>query len=359
MRHSYLLKPKMRESEIKKKNLALVFLIILQLSSFSQEIKISKNLVLTKVSDNIYIHTQKNNNGIVYFNNSEAIIVSTPDSDIETQNLINWVKNKAKITAYVIDRWHPDAMQGLDIVNKNDIKTYSTKRTQKIARQKGLPITEFIFKTKKTIKVGDEKIVCHYLGEAHTTDGIVVWIPSEKILFAGNEIRNHNGWIGNIADANISAWTKTAQKIKSFYGKANIVIPGHGKYGGIELINYTIKLYDFAKDRKNSYNLDKNSLFIKDSIGIFYIQSYHKNDLKTNVTYGKGVVKFEMRGKKVSLFFDSATYEYSSKQIKIPSGFIKIKNKLKVESFYFNQAYIKSWNTPVEITLVIKEIKNR
>jgi len=222
--------------------------------SQNEIIKVSENLILTKISDHTYIHTQKNNNGMVHFNNGEALIVSTPDSDIETQNLINWVKSKAKIVAYVIDRWHPDAMEGLDIVKKNKIATYSNIRTQKIAKQKELLTTDVTFDIRKEIKVGNEKVVCHYLGEAHTSDGIVVWIPSEKILFGGNEIRNHKGWIGNIGDANLQQWSKTAKKIKEQYGGAKMVIPGHGKQGGAELIDYTIKLYDLFPQESNRRN---------------------------------------------------------------------------------------------------------
>jgi len=129
------------------------------------------------------------------------LLVSTPDSDLETQNLIDWVRTeqKAEITEYVIDRWHPDAMEGLDIVHKYGIRSYSYELTRQIAQEKGLPIPQNGFDPKKVIEVGSENVICHFLGEAHTKDGIVVWIPSEQILFGGNQIRNDKGWVGNIA----------------------------------------------------------------------------------------------------------------------------------------------------------------
>ncbi len=231
----------------------IIILISLNQSS-GQEIKISENLVLYKLSECCYEHTQKGNNGLVYINNGEAVIVSTPDSDTETQNLIDWVRNEqhAKIVAYVIDRWHPDAMQGLDVVKKNDIKSYAYELTRQIAKEKGLPVPEFGFNPKKEIKVGNQKIICHFLGESHTPDGIVVWIPNEQILFGGNEIRNYNGWVGNIGDANLEKWSETAKNIKREYGSAKVVVPGHGEYGGSELIDYTIDLF----------SLPQNELFI-------------------------------------------------------------------------------------------------
>ena len=180
-----------------KKIALTIFTLIIATNLFGQEIKASDNLTLHKLSEQSYIHTQGNNNWLVYFNKGEAIIVSTPESDVETQNLIDWVKNeqKAKIVGYIIDRWHTDAMEGLDIVKQNEIKSYSYELTRAIAKVKGLPIPEIGFDPKIELSVGGNKVICHFFGESHTKDGIVVWIPSEQILFGGNGIRNYNGWV--------------------------------------------------------------------------------------------------------------------------------------------------------------------
>jgi glyoxylase-like metal-dependent hydrolase (beta-lactamase superfamily II) len=235
---------------MKIKNLILFLVIIIRIiQTYGQEIKVSEGLTLIKLTEHTYIHTCENNNGIVHVNNGEAIIVSTPDSDVETKNLIDWTKEslQAKIVGYVIDRWHPDAMEGLDIVQKMGINTYSYELTRKIAKARGLPVPEIGFDPKIELDVGGDKIICHYLGAAHTDDGIVVWIPKEEILFGGNEIRSYNGWVGNIGDANLDEWSKTIEKVKNEYGPARIVIPGHGRYGGAELIDYTIDLYKANK----------------------------------------------------------------------------------------------------------------
>ncbi len=229
------------------KNLALTTIIVLFATHlFGQDIQVSEGLTLSKLTENCFIHTQNNNNGLVYISKGDAIIVSTPDSDIETQNLIDWVKNeqKARIVGYIIDRWHTDAMEGLDIVKQNGIKSYSYELTKTIAKEKGLPIPEIGFDPKLELTVGGNKVICHFLGESHTKDGIIVWFPNEQILFGGNGIRNNNGWVGNIGDANLAEWSKTAERIKKEYGTAKIVVPGHGRHGGSELIDFTIELYN-------------------------------------------------------------------------------------------------------------------
>lgn len=97
------------------------------------------------------------------------------------------------------------------------------------------------------ISYGQEVSISDYLGAAHTEDGIVVWIPKDKILFGGNEVRSIGGWYGNIGDANLKEWSNTILKVKENYGTAKIVIPGHGKYGDIKLLDYTINIYKPSK----------------------------------------------------------------------------------------------------------------
>ncbi|MGD1839986.1 MAG: subclass B1 metallo-beta-lactamase, long type [Thermonemataceae bacterium] len=346
---------------MKKKILAFVILVTLQLPLLGQKIEISEDLTLTKISDHTYIHTQKNNNGIVYFSGKEAIIVSTPDSDTATQNLINWVENKAKIVAYVIDRWHPDAMQGLDVVNENNIKTYVNKRTKLIAQQKGLPTTQSTFQTKKTIKVGGKKVVCHYLGEAHTTDGIVVWIPSEKILFGGNGIRNHNGWVGNIGDANLQEWSNTAVKIKEHYGLAKIVVPGHGKHGSSALIDYTIELYDSSRkvSKKETSKNEKmiNPLQDKDiSVESEFETTKNGKKILTNakVTIQDKVKLITIASPKIELQENKMRIDAATGRVQIyarKGDFIILRTDV-----YFNKLIVFNYDETVELVVILKEI---
>lgn len=321
-----------------------------------QNEKVSECLELIKLSESTYIHTCSQNNGLVYINNGEAVIISTPDSDKETQHLIDWVKSKAKIVGYVIDRWHPDAMEGLDIVHKNNITSYSSERTQQIAKEKGLPVTNFGFEEKLELDLGKQKVVCHYLGEAHTSDGIVVWIPDEKILFGGNEIRNNGGWIGNIADANLSEWSNTAKRVKENYANAKIVVPGHGKYGGSELIDYTINLYSFPKDIECKLDYSSDSL-IKESIEDFQFLATAKKSHADSIIYSNAKVSFSKKGKEIELYSESIEYTHSNRTIYVPSGCISIKDHHKVESFSFNKLYVNLREDEVELTMVIKGVK--
>lgn len=295
---------------------------------------------------------------MVYIRNGEALIVSTPDSDDETQHLIDWVSAKAQVVGYVIDRWHPDAMEGLDVVHANGIASYSSERTRRVAQEKGLPVPTIGFSEQLEIDVGDQRVICHFLGEAHTADGIVVWIPHEKILFGGNGIRSNNSWLGNIADAHLNDWSTTAQRVKDQYGHARFVIPGHGKHGGPELIDYTIDLYNFPK------NTDCEQLSLPDSLYTASADAFHfactdREQHAQSSTYLHASVSFEKTGRQFEIRADSITYSPSKKSIYVPDGCIQLKEENQSVSFHFNQLYGTLRDDEVELTLIIKEVKQR
>ena len=343
----------------------IVGLVILTLSNklFGQKIQISNNLVLYKISKHCYKHTQKRNNGLVYINDRKAIIISTPDSDIETQNLIDWVQNQqqAKIVAYVIDRWHPDAIQGLDIVKKNGIKSYAYKMTRKIAEEKGLPIPDVGFNLKKEIKIKNEKIVCHFLGEAHTSDGIVVWIPSDQVLFGGNGIRNNNGWIGNIGDANLKKWSETAKNIKNEYGSAKIVVPGHGKCGGSELIDYTIDLYKIPKNELYAKRKIIPSIEIKAHKEL-NIQAEYDSIQSDKRILKNAVVIIQDKTKIIEIKSPQIKITQSNGRIDSESGIVRIFDKraegqkLRIDVNYKKIIVYKYDNDFVGFVVILKEI---
>jgi metallo-beta-lactamase class B len=86
-------------------------------------------------------------------------------------------------------------------------------------------------------------VVNRYLGEAHSKDNIVTWVPKEKILFGGCMIKSLGASRGYLGDANLQQWSPTVEKVKKAFSNAAIVIPGHGSHGTTELLDYTIKMF--------------------------------------------------------------------------------------------------------------------
>ncbi len=48
--------------------------------------------------------------------------------------------------------------------------------------------------------------------------------------------------LGDTADGDLAAYPHTIRKVVEKFGNADFVIPGHGQYGGVELLEHTIAL---------------------------------------------------------------------------------------------------------------------
>jgi metallo-beta-lactamase class B len=134
-------------------------------------------------------------------------------------------------------------MGGLEYLNKQGVKSYAHEKTVEIAKKENLPVPAHEFKDSISLKMNNTDFYCYYLGSGHSSDNIVIWIPSEKILFPGCMVKDiQSKTLGNLSEANVEEWLKTIQKVIDKFPSAEIVIPGHGQAGGKDLLRHTQKL---------------------------------------------------------------------------------------------------------------------
>jgi metallo-beta-lactamase class B len=227
----------------------------MQLVGNSQElIKISSDLELLKISEHAYVHVSYTTlpnygrisaNGLILTNNNSAFLFDTPWTDSLTCVLISYLNDQMKlqITGFIPNHWHEDCMGGLNYLKSQKIKSYANQLTIDIAKNRGLPVPDQGFKDSLRLSLGDKYIYCYFFGAAHSSDNIVVWIPSEEILFPGCMCKSLNsGNLGNVSDGDISEYPKTIDKVIQKFKSAKVVIPGHGSIGGPELLTHTKSL---------------------------------------------------------------------------------------------------------------------
>ncbi len=240
------------------KNLIFILIFLVCLSGYSQQsdtvIHVSEDIELLKLSENTYLHisyidTEKWGrvpaNGLIYIDKNKAFIFDTPWSDAQTEVLVTFIEDslKLKLIGFIPNHWHEDCMGGLAYIQSKKIKSYANQMTIDIAKKHSLPIPDIGFNDSILLKLGNKKINCYYLGAAHTLDNIVVWLSEEQILFAGCILKGMKAQnIGFVGDGDINEYPNTLNKIITKFSDAKIVIPGHGAYGGIELINHNIDL---------------------------------------------------------------------------------------------------------------------
>lgn len=221
----------------------------------SEEIYKSENLKIIKLSDHIYEHisylqTQTYGkvscNGMIVTYRDEAVVFDTPADDETSKELIGWIINTlgAKITAIIPTHYHADNLGGLNEFHSNGIPSYALQKTIKITQENDLIQPQNSFDNFLELKVGNEKVYVDFLGGGHTCDNTIGYFPAEDILFGGCLIKENGAGKGNLEEARIDEWPETIRKIKTKYPNTRWIIPGHGKAGGIELLEYTINLFE-------------------------------------------------------------------------------------------------------------------
>lgn len=184
-------------------------------------------------------------NGMIYYNDSEAVVFDTPPNDSVSFLLIDWIEQnlKAKVKAIVVNHFHNDCLGGLKAFHEKGIPSYANQATIELAKVNGYTLPQNGFEGVLNLKIGGKVVENRFLGEGHSKDNIVSYVPSEQVLFGGCMIKEVQANKGHLGDANLGEWPKTVAKVKAQYPDVKFVIPGHGKSGGKELLDYTMELF--------------------------------------------------------------------------------------------------------------------
>ncbi|MFM7299962.1 MAG: subclass B1 metallo-beta-lactamase [Crocinitomicaceae bacterium] len=218
------------------------------------EVYHSEDLVIIQISDNAFLHTsylQTNDfgnvpcNGMVVRNSNEVVIFDTPTNNKSAEELIKFLTEKlhCKINAIVPTHFHDDCLGGLAAFHKSKIPSFGNLSTIELAKANNVVVPQNGFNDSLKLSLGNTYAVVKYFGQGHTKDNVVGYFPKENILFGGCLIKELQATKGYLGDANVGEWSSTVDKVKKEYPNVKIVIPGHGEIGGIELLDYTIKLF--------------------------------------------------------------------------------------------------------------------
>lgn len=109
---------------------------------------------------------------------------------------------------------------------------------------------QITFRHKVEIDLGGLPVRLLHFGAAHTRGDNLVFLPQQKILFAGDVVLNRFFPIMPDADANGSHWIKILEKLEAL--EPTIVVPGHGEVGDASLIaamkQYLVSLRESVRE---------------------------------------------------------------------------------------------------------------
>ena len=217
----------------------------------------SSNLRIEKIGDHTYQHISYLNyngntvacNGVFAIFDNDAIILDSPTNEIATIELLDYIESNFSINRMraIPNHFHVDCTGGLETMIDRGVFVYASAETIRLMEDRQLASKLNVFDNNLNLEVGNGSgvILNRYFGPAHTRDNIASYILPDSILFGGCMVKSLGARKGNLTDADTLSWSRTVQNIKKdIFGKAKLVVPGHGKTGGLELLDYTIQLFE-------------------------------------------------------------------------------------------------------------------
>ncbi len=101
------------------------------------------------------------------------------------------------------------------------------------------------FQNRLDLFVDDLKLELHYMGPAHTTNDVVVWLPERRLLFTGDLA--FNGGTPFVAMGSIAGSLAALERLRQF--GAETIVPGHGPVCGPDVIDRMEAYIRFVQDK--------------------------------------------------------------------------------------------------------------
>jgi len=275
--------------------LTLIMLIFFSYAYAKQGIP---ELVIEEIEENVYLHKSYSHvegfglvsaNGLVVIDEDKAFIIDTPWSEKDTEKLVTWINEKnIELIGSISTHSHEDRTAGIKLLKSRTISTYASALTNELLKKESKAFASYTIEDMDNTLFGS-LIETFYPGAGHAIDNIVVWLPQSKILFGGCLVKSiQSKTLGYTGDASIEKWPHSVEKAHLKYPEAKLVIPGHGKYGGVELLNHTKNL---AKARLVS-SAKKTTKPI--DIVNARMDAYNKHDIKAFLeTYSEEIQIFD------------------------------------------------------------------
>ncbi|MEW6600491.1 MAG: MBL fold metallo-hydrolase [Nitrospirota bacterium] len=232
---------------------------------------------LTKIADNVYSYADVKNgfpansfgaNAGIIIGKDGIIVVDTLVSAKEAQRFISDIRKVSdKPFKYVINtHYHLDhafgnaefeKMGAIIISHEADNNNLHNSGEAVLKNAGAYGLTEsdiegtsiaypsLTFPSRMIINMDGQEIELIYPGPSHTSGSIMVYLPDQKILFAGDIL--FTGYHPFLAEGDISSWTKALDSIMAM--DVEKIIPGHGPVSGKKDIR-DMKAYLKAFDSK-------------------------------------------------------------------------------------------------------------
>ncbi|WP_251368981.1 MBL fold metallo-hydrolase [Polynucleobacter sp. JS-Mosq-20-D10] len=178
-----------------------------------------------------------------------VVVIDALGSPALAKKLIAEIKKltSQKVVAVIVTHYHADHVYGLQefkqlgskIYAQGEGRNYISSETAKqrliasrtdfapwVNASTNLISADVWIDQSFTLTVGGVELKIGRVGPAHAPEDLIIYVPSEKVLFAGDLV--FRGRIPFVGNADSKGWLKALNEIESL--NPSVVIPGHGAH---------------------------------------------------------------------------------------------------------------------------------
>jgi cyclase len=188
-------------------------------------------LTLVPVRDNIYMIRDAGSGNVTVLVGDEAVILIDDKFPQDHDGIMEYVRSVTDAPVrYVINtHMHPDHVGGNPALQKLGADVVASANARRIMAERQVPgLPSITMDESMRIYLDDMPIDLHYFGRGHTDGDIVIHLPEEGILIAGDLFALYGPYqpvIDYSAGGSLRAWTRTLDRVLQLV--FDTVIPGH------------------------------------------------------------------------------------------------------------------------------------
>jgi metallo-beta-lactamase class B len=184
-------------------------------------------------------------NGMLLETKTGSVVVDPGWTAAQSKALMRWARETLHrpVAKAVVTHSHSDRMGGIEPLAEAGIPVLALGRTRELAQKAGHTILPIAVAELETKPYRDpDGFELYFPGAGHTPDNIVVNFPAHFLVFGGCLVKSvTSADLGNLADAVMTEYPGSIERVMRAYPKRRIVVPGHGSIAGDPLA-HTLKL---------------------------------------------------------------------------------------------------------------------
>ncbi len=207
-----------------------------------------KKIVFEKLTANAYAYSAEGDptSGVV-IGDDGVMVIDTRSTPVAAEDLIRRIRRVTRkpIKYVVLSHYHAVRVLGAsayraehvicsqpthELIKERGMQDYRSevgrfpRLFQGVESVPGLTWPTLTFQDRMTLMMGKLEVQIIQIGRGHTKGDTIVWLPRQRVLFAGDLVEN--GATPYTGDAYIGEWPSTLNKLRAL--KPKILVPGRG-----------------------------------------------------------------------------------------------------------------------------------